>query len=273
MGMTENSGSHDRSPARDVEDAPAGQECECGSETPCADPVRVGPRLFEGRRKFLIGGLGVSAFAVTLASRPALAGGNGGGVKAISALCSPVGSHTQSQLPCVGSHCDYYCNNGKHWQSDCYKTLQSCGFSASTGCNVGLTLKSCLTGSYQSSSYHPNGMWGGQGWFGSFGNSFNYGQGSSYNKGWWNYKSGSDTGSIETWLACGYLNAKYQSSSFGYTTSQFVSACNTVLTQHSSSCTLNIKSTLCKTISSCCQQNRSPLPSYTCGGIQSLWTL
>jgi len=273
MDEKENSQRSSLVPGRDAESVPGGETCACNADAPCTDLVVPRARLFEGRRKFLIGGLGASTFAVTLASRPALAGGGGGGIKPLSALCSPVGSHTGGTTTCTGSHTDYFCNNGRHWSSDCYKTLQSCGFSALTGCNVGLNLKTCLTSAYQSSGYQPNGYWGGQGWYGGFGNTYNYGSGSNYNKGWWCYKSSSDTGSIETWLACGYLNAKYQSSTFGYTTSEFVNACNNVLTQKSSYCSLNIKSTVCKTISSLCQLNRSPLPSYTCGGYQSVWTL
>lgn len=276
MKENEGSDSNGASSARNLEGAPRDGGCACEPDASRASPPAGRARLFAGRRKFLIGGVGVSTFAATLASQPALAWGGGGGGGPITALCSPAGSHAQNTKPCVGYHCDYYCNTGKHWSSDCYKSLSSCGFKSQSGCNTGLSLKGALSSAYQQSSYHPSGSWGGQSWFGSHGQTYFYGSqhsGGNYGNGWWSYKSICDTGNLEAWLACGWLNAKFNSSNFGYTCDQFVNACNTVLSSKDPKCYTNIKSALCHTISSLCKQNRSPLPNYTCGGYGSIWTL
>jgi len=276
MKKVEGTGKIDASPPRPQEGACGAEECACQPEAEGSASLERPARLFEARRKFLIGGVGLSTFAVTLHSQPALAWGNGGGGP-ITALCSPVGSHVRQTKQCVGSHCDYYCNNGSHWKSDCNSRLSSCGFTYQGGCNVGQTLQQAICSAYQQSGYQGNPTWGGRGWSGGFGSQHYYSSGfgssgSGYNLGWWTYQSYCDSGNLEAWLACGWLNAKYQPSAFGYTCDQFVHACNTVLTSGNNHCSTDVKTALCQTISSLCQQNRSPLPSHNCGGYGSIWT-
>lgn len=86
---SDDAGSPASVPSRDKRDC----GCGCGGSGGCSEgksASRVGG-IRQGRRKFLIGGIGATAFAASLASRPAHAACNN-----LTALYSPSGSHTQT---------------------------------------------------------------------------------------------------------------------------------------------------------------------------------
>jgi hypothetical protein len=231
---------------------------------PSAAEARTGQTLQAGgllqaRRRFLVGSVGVSAFAATLASRPAFAGG-GGGCGPITALCSPTHSGSQhGGQGCVGQHCDYWCSERTRWPVDCNSaTFSSCGFEPPPGCNFSgsVTLKNAICSAYLPSST-PTGR--------------NQAQvASNYSGGWWSYSSGCNTSNLQCWIACGLLNAisPETCSGFGYNQNGFIEACTTALKSRNPECYTNIQVGLCATISSICTQGRS---STACGGPPSVW--
>ena len=95
---------HNDSPSHDAHDGagspasvPASDKrdcgCGCGGSGGCSegkDVSRAG-KIRQGRRKFLIGGIGATAFAASLASRPAYAACNN-----LTGLYSVSGSHVQT---------------------------------------------------------------------------------------------------------------------------------------------------------------------------------
>ena len=259
-------------------------------------PVTGGPRLLSGRRRFLVGSVTVSTFAATFASRPALAGGtldHG----PISAVCSPTHSHGGYSKNYQGHHCDYWAQNKKIWSSDCDNTLSECGIKSSNYCDSSQTLIKAICGSETYSPCSaPNSQWGSsgggqnsQGWGGSGGNSQEWGGSGgssdwcgnwSQSSQWQSYKNGyysfdtnasyNNSYNLTAWIACGWLNAKYNSGSFGYSCGQFVDACNNARDE-TSTCSTNIDSEICRQLSWICNDSRSTWPSHACGGPSSCW--
>src|SRR5947209_3996698 len=78
-------------PHNHAADAAAAKDCGCGcgGSGDCGDAGKSKTSLRQGRRKFLVGGIGVGAFAATLASRPAFAA-----CQNLTGLYSPTGSQT-----------------------------------------------------------------------------------------------------------------------------------------------------------------------------------
>jgi hypothetical protein len=226
--------------------------------------------LLEARRKFLVGTIGFSAFAATLASRPAFANTGGGGCGPITALCSPTHSGSQRVSTCTGAHCDYWCDQRTRWPVDCNSaTFSSCGFHPTSDCNFsGSTkLKDALCSAYGQTS-QPSGWNQHNGSYGSYGfQNSNY---SNYKGGWWQYQSSCDTNNLAAWIACGLLNSisPETCSGFGYDKDSFNAACQTALHSKNPQCYTSIHVALCATISSVCTQHKR---SDGCGGPSSVW--
>lgn len=238
--------------------------CTCGEADGCADD-RGG--LLHRRRKFLIGSLGLSAFAATLASRPAFAGNTGGGgAGPLTALCSPTHSGTQQTNTCIGYHCDYWSTYKSTWPVDCHTTLSSCFPGVSfTGCNQ--TFQQALCSAYTQSTQGGYGS-GGYGGYSETGGSYQWGSGYYQKSGtYFKYKSVCDLTNIAAWLAAGYCNAASPSTrgSFGYDAKSFVSACSTAL---KSKCYSGIENIVCQTVSSSCTLGRQ---SQGCGPSPNYW--
>jgi hypothetical protein len=253
------------------------ENCDCGKSDACDE--RKG-ELLHARRKVLIGSVGLSAFAATLASRPAFAGQTNGGVGPLTALCSPTHSGTQQTSTCVGHHADYWCTNKSAWPIDCRTRLSSCfpGISF-TGCDQ--TFQQALCSAYQQSSQGGGGGWGGGGWGGGGGhysystssysmNNFSQQWGSGYYQqsgSYYNYMTVCNTNNIACWLAVGYCNAASPSTnqSFCYDTKSFVNACATAF---QSKCYANVEQIICQTVSSSCPVGRQ---TQGCGPSPNNW--
>jgi hypothetical protein len=233
--------------------------------------------VLHARRRFLVGSVGFSAFAATLASRPAFAGDGGGGCGPITALCSPTHSGSHQKVSCTGYHCDYWCTNKTRWPVNCdTATFSSCGFEPPPGCNFsgGDKLKDAICSAYlpNSGQNNWNQTYGRQNNFNQqYGSQGKNGGGSNYSGGWWSYNSGCDTDNLQCWIACGLLNAISPETcgAFGYDKDSFNNACQTVLNYKNSECYTDIHVALCATISSICTQHRN---SYPCGGPNSVWS-
>lgn len=219
--------------------------------------------LLAARRQLLIGTIGFSAFAATLASRPAFAHTGGGGCGPITALCSPTHSGSHSVSGCTGYHADYWCSDKNRWPVNCHSaTFSSCGFQPPPGCNFsgGTRLRDAICSAYRQGSQPRN-------WSQTYNSS---GQ-QNYSGGWWTYNSASDTNNLACWIACGLLNASSPQTyaSFGYDRDGFIAACKTALNSKNPECYTNIHTALCATISSVCTQHRG---SSSCGGPSSIWS-
>lgn len=197
--------------------------------------------LLKGRRTFLTGSLGITAFAATLHTRRAFAGnGNSGQCNWISCdvqtACSPHPSATQVREGCTAYHCDHYCFNTNNWPCNVNTTFAECGFTPPTGCGVSGSsrLVDCLTPAYQ-----QNGQ-----------NKYCYNTACN--------TSGSSQ-ALGCWFATGCLNALTSPSQFGYTCRQFSEACQAAYSQAGHYCsTTTIGSILCKSISSSCPTGYQP---------------
>lgn len=202
-----------------------------------------GKGLLGARRRFLIGSAGLSAFAATLTARRASAW-SGGGCGPVTALCSPTHSNINQAASCVGNHCDHYCNNVGYWNAWSYKnssagqTFSQCGWSSPSGCSVNASTRLCdaLSACYTESGSGSHARY-------TF-----------------------STGSISAWLACGLLNCNEPCSTWYYTTSSFISACQSV---YNNKCGGTPESQLTSLLASICTANR-PSGGY-CSGSSCLW--
>jgi hypothetical protein len=245
--------------------APQTNSCSCGEGEYCQ---HRGGGLLEGRRKFLIGSVGLSAFTATLASRPAFAGQDKGGCGPLTALCSPTHSGTQKTSSCVGYHADYWCTNKSSWPIDCRTPLSSCfpGISF-TGCDQ--TFQQALCSAYKQSSQRWGGG-GGGGYYSMTSFSSQWGSGYYQKSGtYYNYMTTCDTSNIACWLAAGYCNAASPLTNqyFCYDKKSFVNACTTAF---QSKCYSNVEHIICQTVSSSCNLGRQtggcgPSPNYWIG--------
>jgi hypothetical protein len=256
---------HDQEPPKPNGDPVIGASqpnpCSCGEGGYCA---HHGSGLLADRRKFLIGSVGLSAFAATLASRPAFAGqSQNGGCGPLTALCSPTHSGTQKTASCVGYHCDYWCTNKSAWPVDCRTPLSSCfpGISF-TGCDQ--TFQQALCSAYTQSSQHG----GHYGYYSMTNFSNQWGSGYYQKSGaYYNYMTTCNTTNIACWLAAGYCNAAspYTNNSFCYDKKSFVNACATAL---QSRCYSNVEHIICQTVSSVCNVGRQ---TNGCGPSPNNW--
>ena len=115
---------HNQSPSETTSGPAAGAApgdcgCGCGGNGGCGESNSVsGASIRQGRRKFLVGGIGVGAFAATLASRPAFAA-----CQNLTGLYSPSGSHTQTGICSpTGKTPGFWANHLGCWPSGIHPT-------------------------------------------------------------------------------------------------------------------------------------------------------
>jgi hypothetical protein len=108
--------------------------CGCGGTGGCGEAKSATTHAArEGRRKFLVGGIGVGAFAATFASRPAFAA-----CQNLTGLYSPTGSHQSGVCAASGKTPGFWANHATGWPatispSDTFsKWFGSFTFTAST---------------------------------------------------------------------------------------------------------------------------------------------
>jgi hypothetical protein len=188
----------------------------------------VRPGLLDGRRKILIGSVGLTAFAATLHARRAFANGQGNFMSfAQQQACSPhPSSPLTNHLP-TSYHCDYWTGAINNWQGTWASNWQTwnftdCGWSPPSGYGIsgGQTLTGSLTGAYAPSS------------------------------GRHVYQT-SNNHNLGCWIACGFLCAHADATGFQYTVAEFATACTNVL--RTSNCsTQTISTYVCAALTAIC---------------------
>jgi hypothetical protein len=117
--------------------------CGCGGTGGCGESKESSVRsIRQGRRKFLVGGIGVTAFAATLSSRPAFAQS----CMNLTGLYSPSGSQTQTGVcNALGKTPGFWANHAGCWPSTISPTdTFSKWFGATTFANSGETMTTAL---------------------------------------------------------------------------------------------------------------------------------